>query len=169
MKYDISEFYIADKDVDKAIKKHKGEKTINALKETQKALHEQYDILESDLKKAHSEAREAYGEKNVKDLQYRKNGYLKGSGWYNSLNNWRIGARYNTMANNNATTSKRVRNFLTGNYQERYNDFTSRWNNRDSSNTKAANDLINSFVSESIRSLYDQSTRNLAAYTYVKG
>ena len=153
---------IADKDVNKAIKRNKGDKTVNALKETQKALHEQYDMLEADLKEAHSKAKETYGEKAVGDLQYRKNGYVKGSGWYNALNNWEKGARYNTMANNNAVSSKQIRNFLTGNYQERYTDFTKRWNSRDKSNADASRQLINDFLSESIRSLYDQDTRRAA-------
>ena len=153
---------IADKDVRKAEKKKKGEKTINALKETQKALHDQYDLLENDLKKAHSEAQKEYGKKAVGELQYRKNGYVKGSGWYNSINNWKIGARYNTMANDSGIGIKQLRTFLTGNYRERYTDFTKRWNSSDKNNSDAARQLVNDFLTESIRSLYEQKTRKMA-------
>lgn len=156
---------IADKKVARAEKRNKGERTIESLKKTQKALHEQYDVLDKDLREAHDRAKEKYGEKAVGDLQYRKNGYAKGSGWYNSLNNWEIGARYNTMSMDNSSLNRTVRNFITGNYQERYNNFTSKWNER-GSGAEAARSLINSNLSESIRSLYDQRTRNAAYYSY---
>ena len=152
---------IADKKVARAEKRNKGEKTIESLKKTQKALHEQYDILDEDLREAHNRAKEKYGEKAVGDLQYRKNGYAKGSGWYNSLNNWGIGARYNTMSMDNSSFGRTVRDFMTGNYQERYTNFTNKWNERGSW-AEAARSLINANLSESIRSLYDQRTRNAA-------
>ena len=155
---------IADKDVAKAEKKGRGESELNKLRETQKALHEQYDMLEGDLKKAHGEAQEKYGKDAVGDLQYRGNGYVKGSGWYNGLNIWSLGARYNTMANDNSTTNRQVRNFLTGNYQERYTDFTKRWNSSGTKGGDQARAMVDQFLSETIRSKYDQRTRAAASY-----
>jgi len=141
--------YEVDHKLDRAVKKNRG--NLEELQKASKALHEQYDFLESEAQQMSKSMKDKYGD-GVANLETNKNGYLKGSSWVAGINNSMLGSWYGVLSVDSATRN-RTTSFLSGTMEEKYTNLTTNWNSADKSTRDKTMSIINNSLSTSYRML----------------